>query len=107
MAEILDDYLPGTKVTFIMGVLADKDYNTMLDSVCPHAARFICLTPESPRALPAAALADIIRARGFEAAVCSSVSEAVDAAKEKTEPIVAFGSLYMSGAVLKYFEENG
>jgi dihydrofolate synthase/folylpolyglutamate synthase len=107
MAEILDDYLPGTKVTFIMGVLADKDYNSMLDSVCPHAARFICLTPESPRALPAAALADIIRARGFEAAVCSSVSEAVDAAKEKTEPIVAFGSLYMSGAVLKYFEENG
>ncbi|MBO7354678.1 MAG: bifunctional folylpolyglutamate synthase/dihydrofolate synthase [Lachnospiraceae bacterium] len=107
MADILDDYLPDTKVTFIMGVLADKDYNSMLDSVCPHALRFVCVTPDSPRALPADRLAEIIRERGFEAAVCRTVSEAVDAAKEKTEPIVAFGSLYMSGAVLKYFEENG
>ncbi len=106
MADILDDYLPDQKVTFIMGVLADKDYASMLDSVCPHAARFVCLTPESPRALPASRLAEIIRARGFEAEVCDTVSEAVDKAKEKTEPIVAFGSLYMSGAVLRYFEER-
>ena len=106
MADILDDYLPDQKVTFIMGVLADKDYASMLDSVCPHAARFVCLTPESPRARPASRLAEIIRARGFEAEVCETVSEAVDKAKEKTEPIVAFGSLYMSGAVLRYFEER-
>ena len=104
MAEILDDYLPDTKVTFIMGVLADKDYDSMLDSVCPHASRFVCLTPDSPRALPADKLAAIVRERGFDAAVCGSVAEAVDKAKEKTEPIVAFGSLYMSGAVLEYFE---
>ncbi|MBR5967800.1 MAG: bifunctional folylpolyglutamate synthase/dihydrofolate synthase [Lachnospiraceae bacterium] len=106
MADILEDYLPGKKVTFIMGVLADKDYNSMLDSVCPHAARFICLTPESPRALSAASLAEVIRERGFETEVCDSVAEAYDKAKEKTEPIVAFGSLYMSGAVLRYFDNR-
>ena len=106
MADILDDYLPDQKVTFIMGVLADKDYNSMLDSVCPHAARFVCLTPDSPRALSAAELAEVIRKRGFEAEVRDSVAEAYEKAIEKTEPIVAFGSLYMSGAVLKFFEDR-
>ncbi len=104
MAKILDDYLPDTKVTFLMGVLADKDYNSMLDSVCPHAARFICVTPMSPRALEGGKLADIIRNRGYEAISCDSVEEAVAKTREYQEPAVAFGSLYMSGAILQLFE---
>ena len=107
MARILDDYLPDTKVTFLMGVLADKDYNSMLDSVCPHAARFVCVTPDSPRALQGSELARVIRERGFDAEYCDSVSEAVERTKKNAEPVVAFGSLYMSGAVLKLFGGSG
>ncbi len=104
MAKILNDYLPDKKVTFLMGVLADKDYNSMLDSVCPHAARFICVTPMSPRALDGAELARIIRDRGFEAISCGSVKDAVEQTRKYPDPTVAFGSLYMSGAILQLFE---
>lgn len=103
MAAILDDYLPGVKVTFLMGVLADKDYEAMLDSVCPHAARFICVTPDSPRALSSVDLAHTIRKRGIEAFSCEDVPRAILEVQRYREPIIAFGSLYMSGAVLKCF----
>ena len=104
MAAILDDYLPDTKVTFLMGVLADKDYNSMLASVYPHAARFICVTPDSPRALSGSCLAETIRRDGFEASSFDSVPEAIEQAKKYAEPVVAFGSLYMSGSVLAYYQ---
>ena len=103
MAEILEDYLPGTKVTFLMGVLADKDYNSMLDSVIPHAARFICVTPDSPRALSSHDLAHVIRERGVEAISCQTVPRAIIEISKFREPVIAFGSLYMSGSVLKCF----
>lgn len=103
MATILSDYLPGRKVTFLMGVLADKDYNAMLDSVSPHAARFVCVTPDSPRALKADALAQVITDRGYSAEAMPNVRAGIEKALSYSEPIVAFGSLYMSGAVLREF----
>ncbi|MBO4416016.1 MAG: bifunctional folylpolyglutamate synthase/dihydrofolate synthase, partial [Lachnospiraceae bacterium] len=106
MADILADYMKGKKVTFLMGVLADKDYNSMLDSVCPHAARFVCVTPDSPRALKGERLAEILHERGFDAAYCASISDGVEEAEKYSDPIVAFGSLYMSGAILKYFKAH-
>ena len=35
MAQVLRDYLPGEKVTFLMGVLADKDFHAILDALLP------------------------------------------------------------------------
>lgn len=57
LAELLQDYLPGQKVTLLMGVLADKDYRTILDTLLPFAAGFVCVTPDSPRSLSGADLA--------------------------------------------------
>ena len=56
LAESLDRLLPGEKSVFLMGVLADKDYAAMVDAVLPLAERFVCVTPESARALPAGEL---------------------------------------------------
>ena len=58
LAESLDRLLPGEKSVFLMGVLADKDYAAMVDAVLPLAERFICVTPESARALPAGELCE-------------------------------------------------
>ena len=49
------------KVTFLIGMLADKDYDTTLELLKPYGANYICITPDSPRALPAAELASEIR----------------------------------------------
>ena len=104
LAAILRDYLPGEKVTFLMGVLADKDYGTMLDCLIPHAAGFVCVTPQSPRALPGQALEEEIARRcPLPAAACGSLEEGIRESLSQGRPVVAFGSLYMAGGILAAF----
>ncbi len=104
MAENLDAYLPGEKVTFLLGVLADKDYTAMLDLLAPYGAQFVCVTPDSPRALPGAALAEqITRRYALPAAPCAGLEEAVSAARGYGRPVIAFGSLYLAGGLRTAF----
>lgn len=102
LAESLRDVFPGEKVTFVMSVLADKDYHSMIHAVLPLASAFVCATPPNPRALSAAALAEEICAAADEGS--SIVVEAVDTFGQAIEEarrlagpqgiICAFGSLY-------------
>ncbi len=103
LARNLADYLPAQKLTFLIGVLADKDYTRMLDLVSPYAKDFICVTPDSPRALRAEALAGIIKAKGFPAVFCDSIEEGVRLALDAGGAVMAFGSLYLAGRVRTVF----
>ena len=104
MAGVLRDYLPGQKVTFLMGVLADKDYNAILDTLVPFAAGFVCLTPDSPRALSAEDLAKAIQDKcDSPVAVCGGAATAIPSALDTGLPVVAFGSLYLAGAIRTAF----
>ena len=103
MARNLQDYLPCQKVTFLMGVLADKDFVDMLRLLAPYADSFLCVTPESPRTLPAAALRDRLIEKGFHAQAFDSIREGVQAALKASIPVVAFGSLYLAGYVRTLF----
>ena len=98
----LDEYLPGEKALFLLGVLADKDYEAMLARLLPYGKKFFCLTPNSPRALCAPALCAKLRAMGAAAETFSSVEEGVRRAVEESggeTPVVACGSLYLMGEV--------
>ena len=97
LAAGLREYFPGARFTMVMGVMADKDYAHILPLVTPLAARFICLTPDSPRALPAAALAARIEAVPAETA--AGPGEAIAQARSYGDPVCAFGSLYYIGAL--------
>ena len=93
------------KLTFIFGVMADKDYPDMLDQILPMAKEVLCVTPDNPRALPADELAKIIEEKGVTAIANETIGDAVDRAFEraaKDDVIVALGSLYMIGDVKKY-----
>ena len=103
LARNLEDYLPGRKLSFLIGVLADKDYTRMLDLVTPYAKEFICVTPDSPRALRADTLAGIIAARGIPAVACKSIEDGVRLALDTPGPVMAFGSLYLAGHVRTVF----
>jgi len=103
LADSLDDYIPGQKVTFIIGILGDKDYEKVLDIVMPYGEYFITLTPASPRALDGSVLATKIREKGGDAVAASSAEEAIDKAVRQGRPVVAFGSLYMAGEVRPAF----
>lgn len=108
LADSLQSILKGQKAVFLMGVLADKDYGSMLNSIREFAEIFVCVTPENPRALQAEMLRDCILDTGDEAVSCSSVKKGIEKAVELsngTQPIVAFGSLYMAGAIRSGFRE--
>jgi 5-formyltetrahydrofolate cyclo-ligase len=87
-----------------MGVLADKDHGAMLDLVSPYADRVVCLTPDSPRAMTAQALAEEVTSRcHLPATVCETAAEGVRVSLSLGRPVVAFGSLYLAGAVRTAF----
>ena len=104
MAGVLREDLPENKVIFLMGVLRDKDYRAILDILAPFAAGFFCLTPDSPRALPAGELAALIQAEyALPAQAMAGPEQAVPAALDTGLPAVAFGSLYLAGAIRTAF----
>ncbi len=106
LAQNLEDYLPGEKFTFLLGVLADKDYRQMLELVTPYAGEFICVTPDSPRALSGEALAGVIANMGVPARSCASIEDGIRLAMETEMPVVAFGSLYLAGHVRGCFPKQ-
>ena len=105
VAESLGKYFPDGGLTVIIGVLADKDYEAILDTLLPYAAKCYCLTPDSDRALKAEALAEIIRSKGKEAEAFDSAEAAIRAAISEEAPVLAFGSLYLAGTVRKAYRK--
>jgi len=101
LSEAMKSYLPGKNSTFLMGVLKDKDYNAIIDYLVPYAKSFVCVTPDSPRAMTAEELAQLLKAKGETAVACDSISQGADIAMKSGNPVVACGSLYMAGIARK------
>ena len=72
LVDSLADVFPGRKPVFIMGVLEDKDYPAMLETVMPLVGGFVAVTPDNPRALSADRLARAIRWTGQDVRGCSA-----------------------------------
>ena len=106
LKKSLDTLYPDEKFTFIFGVLADKDYASMIQTILPLATRFLTVTVDSERALNAEELAKTIESYGVEACEYDKISEAISGAKKFPEKIVIFGSLYFIGEVLELFREK-
>ena len=103
LADSLWDVFPDKRPVFLVGILADKDYRSMLRAVAPLASAFVCVTPPNPRALDAADLAEAIRETCGELGaratieVAGDFDDAVSAARKIAGSeglICAFGSLY-------------
>lgn len=102
LADSLNSLLPGKKLVFLTGVLADKDYHDIMALMMPMAKEFFCLTPFSDRALPAAELTARLIEWGGKATCCETVEEGIEkalASAGKDGAVVSFGSLYLAGAV--------
>lgn len=98
LAEVVRIYFTKQRITYIIGVLADKEHAKMLEIMLPYAHKIYTVTPPNKRALDAAVLAEEVRSFGKEAVSCKSIREAAasavkDARLGETEIIVAFGSL--------------
>ncbi|MCD8321562.1 MAG: bifunctional folylpolyglutamate synthase/dihydrofolate synthase [Oscillospiraceae bacterium] len=104
LAQGLARYFPGERFTFLLGAMGDKDCQGIVDALEPLAARFICLAPDSPRAMPPADLAALVRAAPTRCA--TSLEEATALARQHQEPVCACGSLYYVGALRKKLMEE-
>ena len=107
VADNLVNYFPGERRVLLLGVLADKDYPTLLDILAPLAEQFVCVQPNSPRALPAAELGEFLKKYGKPVTVCQSIKDgcgaAQDAARSVGGMVCAVGSLYMVGDIRDFF----
>lgn len=102
----LNTYFPEKRITFILGVLRDKEYRSMIEAVVPVAHRFIAITPKSDRALPATELAKILQGYCKNVVVSDTIEEAIRTSlqfSDGDDVICAFGSLYYIGGIRGYF----
>lgn len=105
----LEQLFPDRKITFIMGVLADKDYTEMISEMAPIAQRFITVDVDNKRALPCEELAEIIEEMDIEAIAAHDVHTAIRLAMllaGNDGVICSFGSLYYVGKVREYFAKS-
>ena len=99
--ESLVSEFPSEKFSFIMAVMADKNYAEMAEIIKPVAKRIYTVTVDSDRALQAKELAEVLMEKGIDATACPSYDAAINQAYSYDEKIIVFGSLYFIGEILK------
>lgn len=108
--DALERFFPEKKAVILTGMMQDKDTVQMLEQMAEHAACFVCLHPDSPRALSAEQLAQQVKERfGLPAFCCESIAQGVALAREKAGSdglVCALGSLYLAAEVRAQFERE-
>ncbi|MET0803849.1 MAG: bifunctional folylpolyglutamate synthase/dihydrofolate synthase, partial [Acidimicrobiales bacterium] len=97
-----DDFADVTSTIVVLGMLAGRDPDAMLEALELTAYDVvICTTPPSPRALPVTEVAEAVARVGLEVEVVPDVAEALARAKAiatSEDRIIVTGSLYVVGA---------
>ena len=91
----------GGRITAVIGMMRDKDYETVLKRTLPYCRAAVAVTVENmPRSLDAGKLAATANkycpctaAENYDAAIESSRLSAGD------DPVFVFGSLYLAGGI--------
>jgi dihydrofolate synthase / folylpolyglutamate synthase len=91
----LVEHLPPDDYTVMASILADKDVDGMLEGLAALGRRIVACRSSSPRALPAAELADRARRLFDVVEAREDPREALAVAHELGEPVVVTGSLYL------------
>ncbi len=111
LAASIETYFPGRKISYIMGVFKDKEYEKVIRITAPYAAKVTAVeTPGNPRALPKEELKKVWETFGVPVTTADTIAEAVKeniTSAEKEEIIVVFGSLSFLGEAEKAVKELG
>jgi len=98
----LDELFPDARPAFILGVMADKDWDLMCEILAPLAGRIFCVPVGSERSASPQELCKACRRTNpaVELRACASLDEALQATHDEPFVVVA-GSLYLIGEVLE------
>lgn len=109
-AESLQRHFGAKKILFVVGVMADKDVDSMIKFIAPLADEFIAVRPNYFRAMDASALAEKLSHYGVPVSVGESVGAGVEEAISKAGSdgvVCALGSLYFSADIREaYFAKR-
>ena len=109
VVENLLRYFPDTRRVLLFGVLADKDYLTQASILKEAADAFVTITPDSPRALSADALAEALSPLGKPVFAAPDLKGGIQRALELAGAdglVCSVGSLYTAGRVRRYILEK-
>lgn len=107
-AFINENNLAG-KLTFVTGILADKEYAAMLDMILPLCKRVIFTRPASERALSAEALLPFAQKHNVSAHAENDVAKAIDLGLgllQGDESLCVSGSLFLVGVARQILMEH-
>ena len=111
LAASIETYFPGRKISYIMGVFKDKEYEKVIRITAPYAAKVTAVeTPGNPRVLPKEELKKVWETFGVPVTTADTIAEAVKeniTSAEKEEIILVFGSLSFLGEAEKAVKELG
>ncbi len=98
LLEAIDLYFTNKRITFIMGVLADKDFAKEAEIIANRAENIVAVTPNNARGLDGTKLKDTLVKYNSNVAVADNISNTLDIAKQavsrgESDMILAFGSL--------------
>lgn len=102
LANSIEKYFENKNKILVIGMLEDKDIESVLDLLIPKFNNVITTTPDNPRAIDANKLKEKIERYNIEVTCKPNIKEAVDYALEisnKDDVIISAGSLYMIGNV--------
>jgi dihydrofolate synthase / folylpolyglutamate synthase len=111
LIHAVDRHFFGKKILYVVGILADKEVDMMVDCMAAYGAGsgfFIATEPNNPRKLPAASLCAAFRSRGCECIEVPHPKDALARAKEMSpefDAVLFTGSLYMIGEIRKVLHE--
>lgn len=100
LSKSIQLYFTNRRIIYMIGVLADKDYRSILKYTAPLAEVIITLTPNNSRALSSAVLAKEAEQYGKRVIDAGNVEKATELALEEAgeeDIIIAFGSLSYLG----------
>jgi dihydrofolate synthase/folylpolyglutamate synthase len=100
LAASLRAYFPGRPVTFVIGVLADKDAGGILAALRPLASRIVLTASTNPRAAAPAALRALLAGARVETAGSPREALALARPDEPDGLVCVAGSLSLIGDVL-------
>lgn len=107
LVHAVDRHFYGKKILYVVGILADKEVDLMLDCLTAYAAgsgAFIATEPNNPRKLPADILCKKILERGCDCIAAPNPLDALDIAAKRAgefDAILFTGSFYMIGEIRK------
>ncbi|MGC8603670.1 MAG: bifunctional folylpolyglutamate synthase/dihydrofolate synthase [Desulfomonilaceae bacterium] len=93
---------PSRKPLLLLGILKDKNVETLVRTIAPIAKRVVCVAPHSDRSLDPKELCKIVTGLGTPATSMDSIEGGFSDLLEQAEMddvIIAAGSLYMIGPV--------